>query len=415
MVVRIHTGNNVTITSVSGGGGTWQLCPASSCHLFNSGFTDNQDLAYNLSGTGGASTITVTISGAPGFWGGNFMEFLPPAGATPSFDVSGTRTSSTCNPCTGVGLTLSATDLVVQVLSGNGAKGATAWNAFSAPYMTDYASDGINLNATSGAPPTVTVPTPGGDFSAIAFKTSLGSYTPPSLPMSVVSYTQVLGANCTPSCSFTIPTTGSGRLLYVESSNLSSVFISSVSGAGTSWVVPTAANTCRISVSGGSLSCAYELSSSAGATSLTVSMTGTASTYFAVWEIASTTGPFTFDAEGSAQRGGSPNVTVQGIGLTLSGTNDVIFQSAFIPGGTNAVSLYPHPLNANGQGTEFFSNASNGGANAANAALLNTTNGTAPLWINGGNNSVTAATGVAFRTATALAPAPPTGLTAVVN
>src|SRR6266851_3909086 len=32
-VVEIQTTTNVTITSVTGGGGSWQLCPASSCHI----------------------------------------------------------------------------------------------------------------------------------------------------------------------------------------------------------------------------------------------------------------------------------------------------------------------------------------------------------------------------------------------
>jgi hypothetical protein len=412
MIVRIHTQNNITITSVSGGGGTWQLCPASSCHVFDSAFSDNQDLAYNLSGTGGASTIQVTVSsGASGFFGGNFMEFLPPAGATPSFDAAGTASSSTCTTCTGVGLTLSATDLVVQVLSGTGASGANAWHAFSSPYVTDYASNGINLNATSGTAPTLTLPRAGADFSAIAFKTSLGSYTPPTLVMSVVHYTQVLGANCAPSCTLTIPATGTGNLLYVESSDLSSTFISSISGAGTQWVVPTGSNTCRLSVTGGSLSCAYELASVSGATALSVTMTGGASTNFAIWEIASTAGAFSFDAQGSANRGGSPNVNAAGVALALNGTNDVIFQSAFIPGGTNAVTLYPQPENA----SSCAAIACVGG-NASNVALLNSTNGTAPLWINGGNNTAIGVTGVAFHTGTgAAAPAPPTGLAAVVH
>jgi hypothetical protein len=396
MLVRIHTRNNVTISSVSGGGGTWQLCPAGSCHVYDATLNDNQDVAYSLSGTGGATNFTVNLSGAAsGFFGGNFIEFLPPPGSTPSLDATGTAPSSTCTTCTGVPLAITATDLILQILSGNGAKGTNAWRAYSAPYMTDYASDGINLNATNGLAPTITLPSAGADFTGIAFKTSLGSYTPPSLSMSVVNYTAVqTGINCSPSCSFSIPSTGSGNLLYLEAG--SSTKISSVSGGG-SWTVPSG---CQLTVpgsTGGSLSCAYVLSSVAGASTVNVTMAGTGPTAFALWEVASSSGPFSFDAIGSAQRAGSPVITVQGVPLTLSGSNDVIFQSAWISGGTNAISLYPGPENPNGQAILFYSTATS--ANAGSAALLNTTNGTAPIWINGGTNSAgNGVTGVAFST-----------------
>jgi hypothetical protein len=125
-------------------------------------------------------------------------------------------------------------------------------------------------------------------------------------------------------------------------------------------------------------------------------MSGTGPTAFAMWEIASTNGAFSFDTSGNAQRAGSPTLNVQGIPLPVSGSNDVIFQSAWISGGTNAISLYPGPENPNGQAILFYSTATS--ANAGSAALLNTTNGTAPIWINGGTNSAgTGVTGIAFK------------------
>jgi hypothetical protein len=396
MLVRIHTPNNVTITSVSGGGGTWQLCPASSCHLFDSAINDNQDIAYSLSGTGGATNFTVNLSGAAsGFFGGNFMEFLPPPGSIPSFDAANVSTSATCTTCSGAVLAITATDLIVQVISGNGAGGTNAWKAFSAPYLTDYASDGINLNATSGIAPTITLPSAGADFTGIAFKTNLGSYTPPSGSISVVNYTSntQAGITCNPSCSFSVPSTGSGHLLYLQGG--ASSFISSVSGGGT-WVVPSG---CRIAIpgsTGGSLSCAYVLSSTSGAVTVNVTMQSGGPAAFALWEIASAGSQFSLDNLGTAQRPGSPNLTVPGVALVLSGTNDVIFQSAWISGGSNAISLYPGPENPDGQGTFFYSN-NTGLNNAGSAVLLNTTNGTAPIWMNGGTNSAgTGVTGIAF-------------------
>ena len=152
------------------------------------------------------------------------------------------------------------------------------------------------------------------------------------------------------------------------------------------------------------LSCAYNLSATGGTTQLTV--TGNSSNdFFAVWEIASKSGPFSLDAIGSATNSASLNPS--GVSLSLTGANDVIFQSAFVPGGTSSVSYDTYPR-IPGQGTMFFNNQ------AANAALLNTTNGNAPKWIDQQNQG-TIVSGIAFRTGTATTLAPPTGLAAVVN
>jgi hypothetical protein len=117
-------------------------------------------------------------------------------------------------------------------------------------------------------------------------------------------------------------------------------------------------------------------------------------------------GTFAFDVQGSAQN--TASFAPKGVALSLTGTNDAIFQSIFVPGGTSAVSFYPQPR-IPGQATQFFNNE------AANAVLLNTATGVQPVWENQ-QNSATVVAGVAFRTGTAPAPpAPPTGLAAVVN
>ncbi len=381
--VLLTTNNDVTITSVSGGGGTWNPCPSGSCHLFNSTLSRNVDAAYNLTGAGGTTSVTVTISpAAAGQFGVNFIELLPPPGTTASFDVAGTATTNSCTTCTGVGLPISGTDAIVQNMA---AAGTSVWNPWSFPYISLPLGDGLNLNALNGAAPTVTTTGPGAVFSAIAF--SAGSFSPPTLPMFVVNYTNPTNNNCNPSCSFSIPTTGAGHLLYVEAGDITTNFITSVTGAAANWTVPTGTNTCRISMSGGyALSCAYALSSSSSATSLSVTMTGNANVQFAVWEIASTSGTFFFDVQGSATNAASTNPA--GVTLALTGTNDVIFQSIFVPGGTSAVQYYPYPR-IDGCGTQFFC------GQAGNAALLNTTNGIGPLWANEQNNA-TVVTGVAF-------------------
>jgi len=384
--ILLTTNNNVTISSVSGGGGTWTLCP--NCHVFNSTLSRNEDIAYNLTGNAGTSSITVNLSGAAsGQFGLNFVELIPPAGATASFDVAGTLATASCTTCTGVGLNISATDVIVQVVA---ATSPATWNAWSAPYTTLPLGEGLNLNATSGAAPTVLTTGPGALFSAIAFKSTAGSFAPPTLPISVVNYTARQGVSCSPSCSLSIPSTGAGHLLYIEAADMTSSHISSISGPSM-WVIPGGSNTCQITLSGGdALSCGYVLSSTAGVASLSVTMSGSTNASFAIWEVASTSGPFAFDVEGSATNIAS--FVPSGVALALTGSNDVIFQSAFVPGGTSSVSFYPMPrVPPGGQGAMFLN------ANAASVVLLNTTNGAAPLWVNQQNNA-TVVSGVAFST-----------------
>jgi hypothetical protein len=129
-------------------------------------------------------------------------------------------------------------------------------------------------------------------------------------------------------------------------------------------------------------------------------MSGNSAVGFAVSEIASTSGPFTFDIQGSATN--SASSTPGGVSLTLTGANDAIFQAIFVPGGSSGVNWYPLP-----NGFPFFNN------NACQVASLNASTGVRPFWVNQQNN-VTVVTGVAFSTGAA-APAPPTGLAAVVH
>lgn len=401
-IIRIHTPNNVSISSVSGGGATWSLCPSSSCHLFNSTNGDNQDLAYGIGGSAGTTNMTVNLSGNAGaFFGMNFIEIQPPAGSTPSFDTAGTVTTTSCTTCTAVGLTLTATDAVIQVMSGNN---AASFNSWSSPYITDIANDGIALNTNSGTAPTVTVPSTGVDFSAIAFKSSLGTFTAPVGPLSLVNFASNSGLACNPTCSLSIPSPaiGSGHLLYLQAANLGGPYIQSVSGGGT-WVVPTG---CQVKVSGTSdaLSCAYVLSSTPGASSISITMTGNSTTGFTFSEVATSSGTFALDAIGATQNSASLNPNGQA--LTLNGNNyDVVFQSSFIPGGSSGETFYPLT-----SGWYFFTNE------GQQVELLNVKAASAPLpaWANQQNNA-TAVSGVAFMTGAGTAVAPPTGLAAVVN
>jgi hypothetical protein len=406
-IIAISTTNNVTITSASGGGGTWQLCPASSCHVFLSGFR-NMDYAYSFNVAAGTNSVTVNLSGSSGaIFGANFLEVLPPPGSTASFDTAGISSSSSCSgSCTAVGLTTSATDVIIQSMHANS---PANWNAWSSPYVTLPQAEGMYLNAPPGtiAAPTVHVTATGAVFDAIAFKSTAGTFSAPVQysPISPVNFTTFAGVGCGPSCSLTIPATGTGHLLFLQAGDVVNAHINSVSGGGT-WVV---AGCPTITLSPNqNLSCAYVLSSTAGTTSLNVTMSGSGSMFFSVWEMATTGTSFTVDAQGTATNGASHFPA--GVTLPLTpGANDVIFQAIFVPGGESGTSYYPLPLiKGAGGGNQLVTN------DAGQAVRLNTNDNTPPVYVNAQNNA-TAVTAIAFRSAAGNLPASPTGLAAVVH
>jgi len=227
----------------------------------------------------------------------------------------------------------------------------------------------------------------GAVVNALAFSSSLGSFTPPVPLFSAVNYTNPQGVQCSNTCALTIPATGSGHLLYLEAANQSSTFISSVSGGG-NWVVASA---CQIAGASPvhALSCAYALSSTSGATSVDVTMTGSSNNYFAIWEIAAASGGFVLDGNPVAAANAA-SLDPAGVTLNLTGANDVIFQSIDVPGGISGNSLYPQPYNL-GNGPQFWV------GQAANVVLLNTTDGAAPHYANPQNNQ-TIVSAIAFTT-----------------
>ncbi|HKW64966.1 MAG TPA: hypothetical protein VJN89_20590 [Candidatus Acidoferrum sp.] len=278
----------------------------------------------------------------------------------------------------------------------------------------------MNARAGSEAAPTVNVlpGATGAVFSAIAFKSSAGSFTPPAQgPMSLVNFVDpdpasgLNGLNCAPSCSLTVPATESGHLLYLESANTSGVFLGSVSGGGT-WVVPASCQVKGGQSSGNALSCAYVLSSSSTpATAINITMAGNASTMFAFYEVATSSGTFAFDTANTATN--AANTSPSGASLNLSqGVTDVVFQSILVFGGTSSLSYFPNVRGCrSGCGPQFWN------GQAASDALLNVS-GSAPVpkFANQQNNA-TIVSGIAFKagSGTAQAPNPPSGLTAVVN
>ena len=350
-VVSMEGPTNVTISSVTGGGGTWSLCPASACHIFNGTLNFNNDLAYNLSGTAGTQAITINLSSTSGAWVARFLEALPPPTYTASYDTAGTTFSTTCTTsCAGVNLTLTATDLVYQCcLSNYNPWQAIGGKPWSDPYLTATNGTGVGLNIPSGSTaPTITGVAGTGTgtvFSAIAFKSSAGSFTTTSSTnFSLVQYTLPTNTSagnagqvaCNPTCVLTVPSTGAGNLLFLVEGDTGSNHrqISSVSG-GALWVVPTGANTCAAN---NTLSCAYVLSSIAGTTSVTVTLTGnttTATAGFSWWEFNRVSGTWSLDTQGA-----KINVnTISPVSptVTCSGTNDVVISAIGATGGVSGM------------------------------------------------------------------------------
>lgn len=416
-IFGISTTNDVTAT-VSGGGATWTEC--STCTTYLSGFRRNR-IFYAFGGTAGSTNFSISLSGSSGSsFAVTFVEVLPPSGATASFDVGGATSSSTCTgTCTGVSLNLSATDVVVQFLNRNA---PANWKGWASPYETLPNGDGIHVNAPAGseAAPAVNVlpSATGAVFSAIAFKSSAGSFTPPAPgPMKLVSFVDpdpsqgLNGLNCAPSCSLTVPSTGSGHLLYLEAANTSGVFLGSVSGGGT-WVVPSSCQIKGGQSSGNSLSCAYVLSSSSTpVTSINITMAGNANTQFAFYEVATTSGTFALDTANTATNAASTSPS--GASLSLSqGVTDAVFQSISVFGGTSSVSYFPNVRGCqSGCGPQFWN------GQAASDVILNVSGSVPTPKYSNQQNNATVVSGIAFKagTGTAQAPNPPSGLTAVVN
>lgn len=399
-IFGISTTNDVTAT-VSGGGATWTEC--ATCTTFLSGFRRNR-VFYALGGTAGSTNFTITLSGSSGSsFAVTFIEVLPPAGSVASFDSGGATSSSTCTgTCTGVGFTgLAGGDVVVQFMNRIAPADYKSWPS---PYLSLPNGDGLHLNAAAGTEtaPVVNVNGTGAVFSAIAFKSSIGDFVPAALgPISLVQFVDpdpasgVTGLNCAPSCTLTVAATGTSHLLYLEAADIATTFISSVSGGGT-WVVPAS---CRINggqATANALSCAYVLASTPGATSINITMTGSANTQFAFFELATSVGQFAFETSGTATNAATLNPS--GVTLSLNpNTTYALFQSIFVFGGTSSLSYYPY-LRAcrSGCGPGFWN------GEAASDAFLNATNTTpVPRYSNQQNNS-TVVSGVAFKTITTI-------------
>lgn len=142
------------------------------------------------------------------------------------------------------------------------------------------------------------------------------------------------GASCSPTCTFTIPSTGSGNLGYAVFSSTSNqaFYATAVSGAGT-FVCPSAAQSFQSFFS--SASACYTLSTTPSATSLSVTFNNNG-TYGLVWfEFSSTSAP-TFDVCGHTSNLGS-STNQPGVTLSLAGSTGELIIQGIVGGSSSAL------------------------------------------------------------------------------
>lgn len=383
MVVALIGGN--TSTTISGvTGSTSTIWANAGCHAFQTG-VDNIDIEYTLSVATTAQQLTVNFAGTSlGSGYLDIMELRPPAGHPAIFDGCGHNTPTACTAsCVGGAPTVTGTDVIVQEIDCTSVcpVNATSW---SSPYVATLESTGLCLNCSSGSAPTVAI---GSSFSqnivGIAFKTDAGAFTPPTKTFSIVAHSlPTLGAskNCSPSCTLTITSTGTGNLLFlaaVDSAGAGNNSISTVTGAGT-WGSVTGCHK-NGGTGGWEVNCFQNLSSTSGVTSLTVTFSGNVATaYFSVFEVSRTSGSFSLDASGCTLNSGSATFMPTGQPLTLANNNPhVTFQLIAASGGVDGATFYPFPwFNGVANGTVF----STADTTASAAFQLDDTVAPTPIW-----------------------------------
>jgi hypothetical protein len=409
-VVFTYTGNNVFISSASITGATFHACPAGgsfneSCNAFNA-TGGSVDAEWETGHTAGTSSVTVTLSGSPtGEYFAEFVEIAPPPGQTVTgLDASGSVINTSCTTCSGIALTTTATDAIIQGAF-NSAQFVNAWNSVSSPYFIDHANSIFAQNVAPGSlsAPVLTMAAAGSvPFSALAFKSSAGTFTTTTPLFNLVNFTIVANASnvpCSPACTaLTIPSTTSGNLLFVATATAAgSTSISSVSDGGDTFTLCSGANITP-TAQAESLSCAWTVTSG-GKTSVTITNTGSGGTGIGVFEVSRTGGSWTLDAQGSTQRAafGSSPAFYTGQALSLTGSNDACFQGFYNTGGAITVTGYPFaytiaPLGGtfilNAEASEVFLPGTYYGADAGTGA--------APAWITN-QNVVSAVNGVCFK------------------
>lgn len=196
------------------------------------------------------------------------------------------------------------------------------------------------------------------------------------------------------SCSITVTVIRPGDLLIVDVLGAGSWSISSVTDNGTPASTYVHCPSCQVSATPGDVDMSYCLSAAnngGGSISVTVTLTSapTNTWWVRFWEFSYTGSSVAFDAAGTRSQTSNATSTA-GVGLTLTGTNDVIVQSVKTGGGN---------VTAISGGAGYTISYTNNLIDDAYA--LNISDGTAPTWTMGSSKSVLNA--IAFKEVSAAA------------
>lgn len=367
-----------TISSITGGSGTWHSM--ANAHVVALGATI-LDCQENTTGTAGTASLSMTMT-SQNLFAIFFVEALPPSGYSASFDVAGNSAPTSCASCDGPSLNLAATDLVVTVWGqANSPVLNSGFSVFAAPFFTGLSGDGFATNVSGTVQPTANQsPAGAAGFIAMAFKSTAGTFTVPAPLFTIVNVTSVhAGSTCSPVCpAITLNgTPAAGDLLFVQAADLQSGgYISSINdGHSGTFTIPSPGSTCAVQVVNNvsgfwNQSCAWETLPS-GVTQITPTMGASGATGFLIYQAHRTSGAWTLDAQNSTTNSSPSGSPATCPSLTITGTNELIFQ-----GGANGGQLWvgspnyyvqPYIENSSGFGTAVLD------GNASGAVGLNMT------------------------------------------
>lgn len=147
-----------TITSVAfaaSGGGTWVLCSSSGCKTSQTTL-GAVDLAYNITGTGGATVINITdAAGNPTFVAAIEIKCTANCGTIALDEIpSSFGNSASCGTCTAAGFTslTGTSDAIVQFMSYDNTLSAPSGGYILSPSAVFL----YHLNSAVGTAPTIT-------------------------------------------------------------------------------------------------------------------------------------------------------------------------------------------------------------------------------------------------------------------
>jgi hypothetical protein len=205
--------------------------------------------------------------------------------------------------------------------------------------ISDATAGATIYYTTDGTTPTTSSPVFSGSLMISASETvnaiatasgysesAVGSATYTIGSMTLVQRKIFTNVDCTPTCpAQTVTSTGSGNLLFMSTTN-ANTYISSISCSPScgSWTLPGAV--CQQATdASGNIDCGYVISSTAGATSVTVTMSGSSGTqeiFFREYHTTSSAG-FHFDKLSSTTNGACTSCITPTLS-PLAGANDVM-------------------------------------------------------------------------------------------